>query len=207
MPASFTMLRGVDLYSPSPLSTSFAQQRTLTWFRYVGRLKPGVSIERGRSNLAAVQAALGHEFPKPDAEIGRAVASLEEPTLGGACQSLWVLFGSVSLLLILCTNMAALLLLRGAARQREIAVRFSLGPSRGSVAVHLFTEVFLLAVGGAAVGLMLAWAGARVFRALAKDLPRVTRSHWRSVGRISRPCRFHYTQARCAATIRMSRRR
>lgn len=207
MPASFTMLRGVDLYSPSPLSTSFAQQRTLTWFRYVGRLKPGVSIERGRSNLAAVQAALGHEFPKPDAEIGRAVASLEEPTLGGACQSLWVLFGSVSLLLILCTNMAALLLLRGAARQREIAVRFSLGPSRGSVAVHLFTEVFLLAVGGAAVGLMLAWTGARVFRALAKDLPRVTRSHWRSVGRISRPCRFHYTQARCAATIRMSRRR
>jgi predicted permease len=85
-----------------------------------------------------------------------------------------VLFGAVSLLLLIaCTNVAALLLSRGAARQREIAVRFSLGASRGSVAAHLLTEVFLLAVSGAAVGLLLAAATARVFRALAKDLPRV----------------------------------
>jgi putative ABC transport system permease protein len=174
MPASFTMLRGVDLYSPSPLNTPFAQQRTLTWFRCVGRLKPGASIEQGRANLAAVQAALGREFPKPDAEIGTAVAPLRESTLGGARKSLWVLFGSVSLLLLTaCTNVAALLLSRGAARQREIAVRFSLGATRGSVAAHLLTEVLLLAVGGAAVGLLLAAVVARVFRTLAKDLPRV----------------------------------
>ncbi|HKA01153.1 MAG TPA: ABC transporter permease, partial [Candidatus Solibacter sp.] len=157
MPASFTMLRGIDLYSPSPVNTSFAQARTLTWFRCVGRLKPGVSIEQGGANLAAVQAALGREFPKPDAEIGTAVAPLHEATLGGARQSLWVLFGSVSLLLLIaCTNVAALLLSRGAARQQEIAVRFSLGASRGSVAAHLLTEVLLLAMGGAAVGLLLA---------------------------------------------------
>jgi putative ABC transport system permease protein len=174
MPASFTMLRGIDLYSPSPVNTPFAQQRTLTWFRCVGRLKPGVSIDQARANLAAVQAALGREFPKPDAEIGTAVASLQESTLGGTRESLWVLFGSVSLLLLIaCTNVAALLLSRGAARQREIAVRFSLGASRGSVAAHLLTEVLLLAVGGAAVGLLLAAAAARVFRTLAKDLPRV----------------------------------
>ncbi len=174
MPASFTMLRGVDLYSPSPLNTQFAQQRTLTWFRCVGRLKPGLSTEQGRANLAAVQAALGREFPKPDAEIGTAVEPLRESTLGGARKSLWVLFGSVSLLLLIaCTNVAALLLSRGAARQREIAVRFSLGASRGSVAAHLLTEVLLLAVGGATVGLLLAGAAARVFRTLAKDLPRV----------------------------------
>jgi predicted permease len=174
MPASFTMLRGIDLYSPSPVNTQFAQARTLTWFRCVGRLKPEVGIEQARANLAAVQAALGREFPKPDAEIGTAVAPLQESTLGGTRQSLWVLFGSVSLLLLIaCTNVAALLLSRGAARQREIAVRFSLGASRGSVAAHLLTEVLLLAVGGAAVGLLLASAAAQVFRTLAKDLPRV----------------------------------
>jgi putative ABC transport system permease protein len=88
MPASFTMLRGIDLYSPSPVNTPFSQQRTLTWFRCVGRLKPGVSIDQARENLAAVQAALGREFPKPDAEIGTAVAPLRESTLGGARESL-----------------------------------------------------------------------------------------------------------------------
>jgi len=172
MPASFTMLRGVDLYSPSPLNTAFAQARTLTWFRCVGRLRPGVSIEQGQANLAAVQEALGRQFPKTDAEIATAVASLRETTLGRARESLWVLFGSVSLLLLIaCTNVAALLLSRGAARQREIAVRFSLGASRGSVAAHLLTEVLLLALGGAVLGLLLAATAARVFRTLAKDLP------------------------------------
>src|SRR5262249_7147739 len=171
MPAAFTMLRGVDLYSPSPLNTAFAQARTLTWFRCVGRLKPGVSIEQGRANLAAVQEALGRECPKPDAEIGTAVAPLHEATLGGARQSLWVLFGSVSLLLLIaCTNVAALLLSRGAARQREIAVRFSLGASRGSVAAHLLTEVLLLAVAGAGFGVLLAAGAARGVRNLARDL-------------------------------------
>lgn len=174
MPASFTMLRGIDLYSPSPVNTPFAQQRTLTWFRCVGRLKPGVSIDQARANLAAVQAALGREFPKPDAEIGTAVAPLQESTLGGTRDSLWMLFGSVSLLLLIaCTNVAALLLSRGSARQCEIAVRFSLGASRGSVAAHLLTEVLLLAGGGATLGLLLAATAARVFRTLAKDLPRV----------------------------------
>jgi putative ABC transport system permease protein len=174
LPASFTIVRAADLYSPSPVNTPFAQQRTLTWFRCVGRLKPGVSIAEATANLAAVQAALGRQFPNPDAEIGTAIAPLREATLGATRQSLWVLFGSVSvLLLIACTNVAALLLSRGAARQREIAVRFSLGASRSSVAAHLLTEVLLLAMGGAALGLLLAAAAARVFRTLAEDLPRV----------------------------------
>ena len=60
-----------------------------------------------------MQAALGHEFPKPDAEIRTGVAPLGETTLGGARQSLWVLFGPVSLLLLIaCTNVVALLLSR-----------------------------------------------------------------------------------------------
>jgi putative ABC transport system permease protein len=174
MPASFTMLRAVDLYSPSPVNTPYAQQRTLTWFRCVGRLRPDVSIEQARANLAAVQTALGREFPKPDAEIGTAVTAMQEASLGGTRDSLWMLFGAVSLLLLIaCSNVAALLLSRGAARQREVALRFALGASRLSVAAHFFAEALVLAAGGAAVGLLLAHTAARAFRTLAKDLPRI----------------------------------
>jgi putative ABC transport system permease protein len=84
------------------------------------------------------------------------------------------LFGSVSLLLLIaCTNIAALLVARAAGRQHEISVRYSLGASRASVAAQLMTEVFLLAAAGALLGLALAGAATRVFGALAKDLPRV----------------------------------
>ncbi|HLW76849.1 MAG TPA: FtsX-like permease family protein, partial [Bryobacteraceae bacterium] len=72
---------------------------------------------------------------------------------------------------------------RAAARRQEIAVRFSLGASRGSVIAHLLSEVFLLAIGGAALGLLLAAGAARVFRALASDLPNLDqiRLDWRIV--------------------------
>ncbi len=175
MPASFEFpLRDVDLWSPSPDDASFAHGRELTWYAGVGRLKPGVTLEQARANLAAVQASLGREFPKTDAQISVIIEPLKEATIGGVRSSLWVLFGSVSvLLLIACINVAALLLSRAAARQQEISVRFSLGASRSSVAGHLLAEVFILAVAGAAVGLLLAGAAAAVFRSLTKDLPRI----------------------------------
>src|SRR5262249_13862911 len=85
-----------------------------------------------------------------------------------------ILFGSVSLLLLIaCVNVAALLLSRAAARQQEISVRFSLGASRSSVVAHLLAEVLILALAGAGLGLLLAGAAAGIFRSLAKYLPRV----------------------------------
>jgi predicted permease len=121
-----------------------------------------------------VQSGLGRQYPKPDATISASITPLKEATVGGVRKSLWLLFASVSLLLLIaCTNIAALLLSRAAARQHETSVRFSLGASRASVAAQLVTEVFILAVAGALAGLMLAAGASYVFRALAKDLPRI----------------------------------
>ncbi len=166
--------RSIDLWSMSAPDFPFAQSRDLTWLTGIGRLKLGVTLAQARADLATVQADLARQFPKPDAEIRTGIEPLKEQTIGGVRQSLWVVFGSVTLLLLIaCTNIAALLLSRAASRQHEIAVRFSLGASRTSVASQLLTEVFLLALAGASLGLGLAAVAARIFRLLAKDLPRV----------------------------------
>ena len=174
MPASFLFpLRGVDVWSPSPADAPFAQRRDLTWFNVVGRMKPGVTVARARADLSAVQADLGREFPRPDAELSVLVNPLQEATVKGVRSSLWILFASVTLLsLIACANVAVLLLARASARRSEIAVRFSLGASRASIAAHLLAEVSILALSGAAMGLLLAAAASGALRSLAASLPR-----------------------------------
>ncbi len=175
LPASFQFpTPSVDLWFSTQDDAAFARSRELTWYTGIGRLKPAVTLDQARSNLVAVQAALGHEFPKTDSQLSAAVEPLKESTIGGARKSLWILFGSVSLLLLIaCTNVAALLLSRATARRREISVRFSLGASRGSVIAHLLAEVLILSISGAALGLLLAEAVITVFRTLATNLPRV----------------------------------
>jgi putative ABC transport system permease protein len=175
LPASFFFpIRNADLWSPSAADAPFAQSRELTWFNGIGRVKDGVTLAQARENLNAVQASLGQEFPKTDSDISATVAPLKEVTVGGARTSLWILFGSVSLLmLIACTNVAGLLLSRALARQQEIAVRFSLGASRSSVIFYLLAEVFILAISGSVLGLVFAEAAGAVFRSLARNVPRI----------------------------------
>jgi putative ABC transport system permease protein len=81
------------------------------------------------------------------------------------------------LLLIACTNIVALLLARATQRQHEVAVRFSLGAPRAAIVTQLLTETFVLALAGAALGLIVAAAASKVFRSLAGDLPRVDEIH------------------------------
>jgi putative ABC transport system permease protein len=185
MPPSFQFPgRDVDVWSISPPDAPYAQSRDETWFTAIGRLKPGVTLAQARGNLMTVQSNLARQFPKPDAEIAPRIELLKETTVGGVRRSLWILFGSVSLLLsIACTNIAALLMSRSTGRQQEIAVRFSLGATRASVAAQQLAEVFVLALVGAALGLLVAMGASTVFRSLARDLPRIEEIglNWRIV--------------------------
>jgi putative ABC transport system permease protein len=167
MPPSFLFPdRDTALWIPVPADAPFAQNREYTWYSVIGRLKPGVTVEQARANLTTVQAQLGKIFPKPDANLAVAIQPLKVITVGGVRRSLWILFGSVSLLLLIaCTNIVALLLARATQRQHEISVRFSLGAPRSAIITQLLTEAFVLAFIGA--------GASRVFRYLAGNLPRV----------------------------------
>jgi putative ABC transport system permease protein len=174
MPASFQFPnRDVDLWEISAPDAPFAQRRDETWFTVIGRLKPGVSVQQANADLATVQSQLGKQFPKPDADLAVEITPLKEVIVGGIRSSLWLLYGSVSLLLLIaCSNIAALLLARTAEREHEVSIRFSLGASRFAIIVQLLTEVLSLALLGSLAGLLVAAGAAHAFHLLAKTLPR-----------------------------------
>jgi len=174
MPASFLFPdRDVEMWFPTPTGNKFAQFRNATWYVGIGRVKPGVTLEQARSNLAAVQAQLAEQYPETD-KLGVEVVPLKETAVSGVRSSLWLLFGAVTvLLLITCTNIAALLLSRAAHRRRETAVRLSLGATRTAVAAQMLTETGVLAFAGAGLGLLVALGGFAAFRSVAMDLPRM----------------------------------
>jgi putative ABC transport system permease protein len=174
MPSLFRFPNGdVDLWIPSAPDAPAGQGRDSGWFTLIGRMKPGISLRQATADLTTVQSQLGKQFPKTDAELTVATKPLKDTIVGTVRGSLWLLYGSVSLLLMIaCSNIAALLLARTAEREREISLRFALGASRRVVVAQLLSEVLGLAVVGAAMGLGVAAGAARGFHLLAKTLPR-----------------------------------
>ncbi|HVJ29068.1 MAG TPA: FtsX-like permease family protein, partial [Gammaproteobacteria bacterium] len=175
LPASFEFPdRDVDVWFPNFSNYSLARQRGWLTYTGVGRLRPGVTLAEARADLNAVQARLAEQFPDDDRDRGVSVRPLKDVVVGEARGSLWLVFGAVSLLLLIaCANIASLLLARASERAHEVALRRSLGASSGSIAGQMLTEAGLLAFAGAGAGLLLAAAAAGLFRALAPDLPRL----------------------------------
>jgi putative ABC transport system permease protein len=175
MPATFLFPdRTVDLWYPVPMDAPFAQSREATWFLGIGRLKPGVSPSEAAADLTAVQASLAQEYPATDRRLDVRLEPLKDVAVAGVRGSLWVLFAAVSvLLLITCTNVAALLLARATRRGGEIAIRVSLGASQLAIARQVLIETLLLSLAGAAGGLAVASGVAAWLRGAALDLPRL----------------------------------
>lgn len=174
LPASFLFpVKDADLWVCGPPDAPFARDRNSTWYEAVGRMKPGITLRQAQADLTQVQMRLARQYSKTDASLSISVEALKEVTVKGIRRSLLLLFGSVTLLLLIaCTNVSALLLARMTDRVREISLRFSLGATRRAVVLQLLTECFTLALPGAAVGLLVAIVGTRFLRATAGSLPR-----------------------------------
>jgi len=151
------------------------RERTSGWWNVIGRVKPGVSLEQARADLDRVATGLAAELPATNATVGVTLAPLRDHLVSSARTPLLVLLGAVSLvLLIACANVANLLLARGTERQREFAVRSALGAERGRLVRQLLTESALFAVVGGALGVLFAFWGVDLIKALAPaDVPRI----------------------------------
>jgi len=174
----------VDFWTPAKFPPVVMRAREVRWESAIGRLQEGTTPQAAQADLAAAQARLGEQFPATDANWTPIVEPLKEETVGGVRRSLWILFGAVSfVLLITCANVACLLLAQAHRREREIAVRFSLGARRDQVIRELLLEAFCLAIPGCLLGLATSFGAASVFRHAASILPRAVEIHldWRIV--------------------------
>ncbi len=131
----------------------------------IGRLRPGVTIAQARTDLYRIDAALVHDFPNENYGWRAELTPLRDDLVGDLKRPIQVFLAAVVMvLLIVCANVANLLLARGAARSSEIAVRTALGASRGRLARQLMTESVALAAVAGALGVMIAWWGVRLLR-------------------------------------------
>src|ERR1700733_8527240 len=143
-----------------------------------------LQVRCAQADLSAVQARLASDFPLTDADWSPVVQPLKEETVGGMRRSLWILFGAVCfVLLITCANVACLLLAQAHQREREIALRFSLGARRWQVIRQLLLEAFCLAIPSCLLGLAVSFGVTSIFRRAAVVLPRADEIHldWRIV--------------------------
>jgi putative ABC transport system permease protein len=158
LPAGFSVLDpAVDVWIPLGLDPHDARTAGSHFLIVIARLKPGVGVDRARTEMDIIGSRLEQANPALDKGWRPALVPLREELVGDVRPALLVLLAAVGFLLAMaCVNVANLLLARSAARQKEIAIRTALGAGRGRIVAQLLSESVLLALAGGALGLALA---------------------------------------------------
>src|ERR1044072_6203851 len=174
MPAGFQFY-GVapDVMLPAQKWPNYAVARSSHSCWVFGRLKPGASRETAQEELSAIAKRLEEAYPADNKGRGVEVLGLQEEQVEDIRPALFILLGAVGfILLIACANIANLLLARGAARRREVALRSALGASRLRLLRQLLTETLLLALLGGVGGLLVApWGVDALLKLNSANIP------------------------------------
>ena len=151
------------------------KDRNSNSFISIARVKPNVTLTEARAEMEILGQRLAQQYHKDDPATGATIVPMKDYGMKDLQRAMLALLAAVGfVLLIACVNVANLMLARGAARQKELAIRFALGASRFRVARQLLTESLLLAILGGAAGLILAtWGTALLPRILRFDIMRL----------------------------------
>ncbi len=175
LPPDFHFLADADVITPlRPNMPVILTDRSVEALSVLARLKSGVTTAHAEAAMNVIQQELDRQYPDANRSIGVTATTLMQEVIGDVKGTILLLFGAVSLvLLIACANLANLLLARSATRTREFGIRAALGASRGRMVRQLLTESIVLSLAGGALGVVLAVLGLRVLlAALPQTLPR-----------------------------------
>jgi putative ABC transport system permease protein len=157
MPAGFEFPENTHIWTPAGVNSA-EEPRDNRSYSALGRLKPGVELAQAQSQISAINARLARDFPDTNKGWDAHLVRLHELLVRSVRPSLLILLGAVGcVLLIACANIANLLLVRAAARQKEVAIRTALGAGRGRIVRQMLTESILLSAIGGALGLLLSF--------------------------------------------------
>ncbi|HEY2472296.1 MAG TPA: ABC transporter permease [Terracidiphilus sp.] len=175
LPPDFHFIDDTDVITPllSQIPAIY-RERSVDALAVVARLNPGIDIPQAESELNAVQQELDRRYPDANRNLGVSIWPIKKQLIGDVKATLLLLFGAVTLvLLIACANVANLLLVRSNMREREFGVRAALGASRVRMIRQVLTESILLSIAGGALGVGVAVVAVRLLlRVMPGILPR-----------------------------------
>jgi putative ABC transport system permease protein len=174
MPAGFTYPHGADAWLPLAFTADdLTTQRGAHYLDVIGRLAPGVTRERAERDVRQIAARLATAYPNTNADASAGLLVLRDAMVENVRPAMRILFGAVALvLLIACTNVASLMLVRGIGREREVAIRMALGAGRLRLVRSFLIESLTLAALGGAAGLVLAtWLSHLIAQVQSAGIP------------------------------------